>query len=203
MEKIRSVTKQTDNPFLNMYKLDAVKRDGGVFGYYVASRSDKEDMKLVTHKNAADGVAIYGVAGEKHDRLVLVRQYRYPIDDYIYELPAGILEKGEDPTSAAIREFKEETGMDLAPFTEGDACYRKPFFTTVGLTDESVACVYGFANGTPGREYLEDTEDLEVVLADREEVRRILREENVAMICALFMLQFLAAADEEPFAFLM
>ena len=46
----------------------------------------------------------------------------------------------------------------------------------------------------------EDTEEIEVVLADREEVKRILREENVAIMCAYQLMHFLR--DEEPFAFL-
>ena len=49
----------------------------------------------------------------------------------------------------------------------------------------------------PGR--LEDTEDLEVVLADREEVRRILKEERVAIMCAYMLMHFLK--EEEPFGF--
>ena len=46
----------------------------------------------------------------------------------------------------------------------------------------------------------EDTEEIEVVLADREEEKRILREENVAIMCAYQLMHYLQ--DEEPFAFL-
>ena len=47
------------------------------------------------------------------DRIVLVRQYRCTIDDYVYELPAGLVEEGEDYREAAVREMKEETGLTL------------------------------------------------------------------------------------------
>ena len=47
---------------------------------------------------------------------------------------------------------------------------------------------------------MEDSEEIEVVLADREEVKRILREEKVALICAYMMMHFLH--NEDPFAFL-
>lgn len=56
----------------------------------------------------------------------------------------------------------------------------KPFYTTVGLTDEACATVYGRASGEISRENLEENEELEIVLADREEARRILKEERVA-----------------------
>ena len=68
------------------------------------------------------------------------------------------------------------------------------------MTDECSATVYGYASGQISRAGLEDTEDLEVVLADREEVRRILKEERVAIMCAYMLMHFLK--EEEPFGFL-
>eukprot|EP01137_Pigoraptor_chileana_P011014 Opistho-2@61250 len=46
----------------------------------------------------------------KDERMILVRQYRYPIDQATYELPGGVIEKNEDPKQAAKREMEEETG---------------------------------------------------------------------------------------------
>lgn len=201
-ERIKNVKMLTDNPFLNMYELDAVKRNGDAFKYYFASRGRGDEMKIYTHENHPEGVVVYGVYGEKHDKIVLVRQFRYPINDYIYEFPAGLVEKGEDPQMTGVREFKEETGLDFTLYTGGNSVYRRPFYTTVGLTDESVEPVYGFASGTPDTLHQEDTEDIQTVIADKEEVRRILREEKVAMKCALLLMQFLQAKEEEPFGFL-
>lgn len=201
-KRIRKVRMLTDNPFLNMYELDAVKRNGQVFSYYYASRGRGEELEIYTHQTKPDGVAIYGVYGEKHDKIVLVRQFRYPINDYIYELPAGLIDAGEDPQETGIREFREETGLTLTPYTGGDSCFRRPFYMTVGLTDESIVPVFGFASGDPGQSFQEDTEDIKTVIADRDEVRRILREEKVAMKCALLLTQFLHAEDGNPFGFL-
>ena len=159
--------------------------------YFVASRAKSEkEMKLSTGENPPDGVIIYSLYGEKKDRVVLVRQYRYPLDDYVYELPSGLVDQGEDYRQAGIREMKEETGLDFSPLTP-DPLYERPFFTSVGMTDECCATVYGYASGQISREGLEDTEDLEVVLADREEVRRILKEERVAIMCAYMLMHFL------------
>ncbi len=44
------------------------------------------------------------------DKFILIRQYRAPIDDFIYEAPAGVMEPGESPREAAKRELVEETG---------------------------------------------------------------------------------------------
>ena len=200
MGKIHDVEKLTDNRFVNLYHVKATSVHDTPVSYYVASRARSiEQMKLKTGKNTPDGVIIYSVYGEKRDRVVLVKQYRYTLGDYIYEFPAGLVEPGEDFRDGAVRELYEETGLKLEPLPVNPA-YEIPFFTTVGMTDESCAAVYGYASGEISTQAQEDTEEIEVVLADREEVKRILREENVAIMCAYMLMHFLK--DEEPFAFL-
>lgn len=200
--RILSVEKKTENRFLNMYDLHYENKVGGKGLYHVASRAgDVSRLKLNTKKNSPDGVIIYSIYGEKKDQMVLVRQYRFSIDDYVYELPAGLVDEGETYAQAGARELKEETGLDFHPL-QVDEMYHKPFFTTIGMTDESCATVYGYASGTVSAEGLEDNEQLEVVLADRNEVRRILKDENVSMNCGYLMMHFLHHTDEDPFYFL-
>jgi len=79
--------------------------------------------------------------------------------------------------------------------------YCRPFFTTVGMTDESCGTVYGYCSGTPNNFHQEASEDIQVILADREECRRILKEENVAIMCAYMLMHFIAS-EGDPLAFL-
>ncbi len=202
MGKILNITKITNNRFLNMYDLDVEDKNGGKHAYHVASRAQrKEDLKLSTGKNKPDGVIIYALYGEKRDRVVLIRQYRYSIGTYIYEFPAGLVDTGEDFQTAGIRELREETGLTLHPL-EADPMYSRPYFTTIGMTDESCAAVFGWADGEISSKGQEETEEIEVVLADRTEIARILKEENVSLMCAYMMMHFLHEAPENPFAFL-
>ena len=200
MNRIHGVRRLTDNRFLNLYELDASCRSGKHLNYYVASRAkDTEHLKVMDGNRMADGVILYGVYGEQKDKLVLIRQYRYPLGDYVYEFPAGLVEPGENPREAGVREFYEETGLTLHP-VEGGACER-PFFTTVGMTDESCALCFGYCDGEPTNIHQEEAEDIQVILADRDECRRILREENVAVMCGYMMMHFIAG-DGDPLAFL-
>lgn len=200
MGKIIDVKSQTENPYLNMYHIHARSVHDTEVNYFVASRAkDVSRLKLTTRQNTPDGVAIYSLYGEDHSKVVLIRQYRYAIGDYIYEFPAGLVESGESIHEAAIREMREETGLVFTPI-KTDSIYQKPYFTTVGLTDESCATVYGTSLGSPSSFGEEASEEIQVVIADRAEIRRILREENVALICAYMLMHFLE--DEEPFAFL-
>lgn len=201
MSRIKDVKKQTDNKFLNLFELQAERRNGDVKPYFVASRvRQAEGLKAVSHNDRCDGVIIYGVHGENKDKVVLVRQYRYPIGDYIYEFPAGLVEDGEEMISAGVREFFEETGLKLTPCSAARA-YQKPFFTTVGMTDECCGTVYGYCDGLPTNEHQEASEDIQIVLADREECKRILREENVAIMCAYMLMHFIHC-EGDPLAFL-
>jgi ADP-ribose pyrophosphatase len=197
MNRVKSIKKQTDNRYLNLYELDAQFRNGTRAPYYVASRrKSAEQLKAATHDNDPDGVILCGVYGENRDKLVLIRQFRYPINGYVYEFPAGLVEPGEDMLEAGIREMYEETGLQFEAV--GTA---RPFFMTVGMTDESCGTVFGYCSGEPSNAHQEGTEDIQVVLADREECRRILREENVALPCGYMMMHFIVCQND-PLNFL-
>ena len=200
MDRIKGIKKLTDNRFLNLYELDASFRDGSSASYYVASRrKDADQLKAVTRDSRPDGVILYGVHGQKRDKLVLVRQFRYPVNGYVYEFPAGLVEPGEDMLDAGIREMYEETGLQFTPVDAGS--YSRPFFTTVGMTDESCGTIFGYCSGKPTNIHQEGSEDIQVVLANRAECRRILEEENVAIMCAYMMMHFIAS-EGDPLKFL-
>lgn len=82
--------------------------------------------EVVRHRGAA--VVLPLLADRK---VVLVRQYRYPSDEVLLELPAGKLDPGEDPRECAARELEEETG-----WCAGEVRELGSFLTTPGFTDE-------------------------------------------------------------------
>ena len=83
----------------------------------------------------------------------------------------------------------------------GEPAFRRGFFLAQGLTDESGSMIFGTVTENVGQQ-MENTEDIQVILADRQEVLRILREERVSMRCGLMLMQFLKTEPEAPFAFL-
>lgn len=82
--------------------------------------------EVVYHPGA---VAIVAIDGEE---LLLVRQYRYPIEQETLEIPAGKLEQGETPESCAQRELREETGY------QGKLTSLGHFYTTPGFSNELI-----------------------------------------------------------------
>ena len=196
-KKFDKIHKLTDNPFLNLYQMDALDTKGMPFSYYFASRNDAQHIKIRTKSVRAEGIVIYAVTEEAQPRLVLIRQYRYPVDAFMYELPAGLIDGDETHGMAAAREMKEETGLDFIEYTGGRECYRRPYFMGPGFTDETSATVFGTVSGTVSDAFAEDTEEIQVILADKEKVRHILANERVSIRGAYLMMHFLHAS--EPF----
>lgn len=199
---ITSVEKLTENRFLNMYHLTFKDRKGGEGNYYYCTRNREENLKIYTHDMKPDGICIYAVTKEREPRLVLIREYRFPIDDVIYSLPAGLIDAGETPGQAAVREMEEETGLTFTEYTGGEAFCRRPFFLAPGFSDEPGCAIFGTVEGTPSRKDNESTEYIDIHLADKAEVRRILNEEKTSVRTAFLMWNYLSSSPEEPFRFL-
>ena len=181
--------------------MDALTDSGRQFDYYFVSRNKPDMIKARTGENKPEGIVIYPLMADDPSKIVLIRQYRYPIGDYLYELPAGLIDDGESEEEAAIREMKEETGLIFTPYRGGEAFFRRPFFMGAGYTDESSSAVFGFAKGD-FKQQLEDTETIQVFTADKEKVREILDKGNVSLRCAYLMMNFLKSDRNDPFAFL-
>jgi ADP-ribose pyrophosphatase len=125
--------------------------------------------KVIVHPSSA--VAILPIEG---NRCKLIRQYRYAIDDYILEAPAGALEPGEDPMEAAARELIEETG-----FTAQVIEPRGFIITTPGYTDEKIF-LYEARDLSPSREYEKDEDEIiEVVDVPLRDLNQMIRDDTI------------------------
>lgn len=202
MKKYTAVRKLTDNRFLNLYEMDALTNTGAPFNYYFASRNSEENLPLLTGKLCSNGIVIYPIWKRNPEKIVMLRQYRYPLDAWLYELPAGLIDEGETASEAAVREMKEETGLTFTPYEGGNPSFRRPVYLGAGLTDETSTSVFGYADGKISGRFRESTESIEVLLVDKKEAARILKEERVSLRAAFLLMSFLRMDGAEPFAFL-
>ena len=74
-------------------------------------RKGYQKREIIEHPGAVGIVAL-----TEDNKVVLVKQFRKPIEKVLWEIPAGKLEKGENPKDCAIRELKEETGYTADNF---------------------------------------------------------------------------------------
>ncbi|MCL2366132.1 MAG: NUDIX hydrolase [Oscillospiraceae bacterium] len=84
---------------------------------------NKAQREVVEHPG---GVAIVPIT--KDNKVLMVKQYRYPMGEELLEIPAGKLDDGEDPFDCAVRELSEETGCTAGTYVDLGAMYPSPGF---------------------------------------------------------------------------
>lgn len=91
------------------------------------------EMDMVRHPGASAIVPFLSHVSGDDPQLLLLRQYRYAAEQYLYEVPAGRLDPGESPRDCAVRELREETGCTATAVE-----YLFTMYTTPGFTDERI-----------------------------------------------------------------
>ena len=123
---------------------------------------NKSKREVVLHPG---GAVVVPVTSDRN--IIFVRQYRYPFDTVMTELPAGKLDKGEDPLKCASRELTEETG-----YTSGNIKELGKIFTSPGFCNE-VLHIYSATDLIPGEHAREEGEEgmeiIELSLSEAEE----------------------------------
>jgi ADP-ribose pyrophosphatase len=107
------------------------------------------------------------------NKIIMVKQFRKPMESPILEVPAGKLDGDEDPADAALRELSEETG-----YTAGKLEKLTEFYPSVGYTTE-VLHIYLATDLKPGACHPDENEVLEVMEMDLEEVYRMVMDGRI------------------------
>ena len=172
---IKSITTLADTKYLKLYNAEYTNKNGKSRNWSIASRKDLDTLNNTYFNGTEDRIdAVIIVAklvnnATPEDKLVVIKQFRVPLNDYVYEIPAGLIDADEDFETTVRRELKEETGLDLL---EIDYNKTKPkAYISTGMTDESVALVYCTCIGQVSTDYLEPDEDIEVMLLSRQEAK--------------------------------
>ena len=138
---------QVSQGWINKYLLTFRLPDGTDYVYEAASRKGPEEFRRHMEARGAgaptppDAVCI--VPRTADDKLLMIREFRYPLNSWCISFPAGLVEAHEDLEEAIDRELREETGYGLV--RDGQPAIRplpQPGFSSTGLTDEAVAVVF-------------------------------------------------------------
>lgn len=121
------------------------------------------------------------------NEVVLVRQYRHGIRDITLEIPGGIIEKGDTPERAAIRELREETGYSRTKMTLLGSVHTNPAFLNnkcYTFLAEDVSPV--------SKQDQDETEDIEIVLKSVDEIPGLIQGGQIthSLIIAAFYMYF-------------
>ena len=135
--KFVSMKKVNEGKFLSRYDIVYETVDGGVKNYEMVSRAKNRTQfdQLHDHKPEAVIMIMHDPSGEK---LLINREFRLAMGEFIYNFPAGLVDDGEDLDTSAARELREETGLKLVRIDE----WMKESYSAEGICDEmGVVCV--------------------------------------------------------------
>ena len=168
--KFKTIQKVAHGSHLHYYRIAYENRLGNEKVYEMISR----DGNLRREEDICGGdseAVVLIVFNEDYSKILLNKEFRMAVNNYIYNVPAGLVEKGETLENAAARELKEETGLDVKLIVD----ILPPAYSSVGISNEKSSCVICIATGEIGGNP-EPDEEIECAWFSKEEIRKMINE---------------------------
>ncbi len=172
--KYQRIKKIHQGRFITRYDVDYVTAEGHSKTYEIISRNPNIQT-LDDLQNKQPNAVVMILTDERGERILINREYRMAMAQWIYNFPAGLIDPGETPEESAKRELREETGLRL---TRVDDVLDNSY-SAIGFSNERNICVFGAAQG----EFRKSTSDVEEITPGwytKEEVKKLLRTEPFA-----------------------
>ena len=138
---------------MNKLISEETKYDGRRFKI-IQKKYERQDGLEIIRDCVEPGDAVIILAVNENDEVIFINQYRETIENVALELPAGMIEKDEDPKEAARRELEEETGIKSKSIEYLTSC-----FTSAGYTAEKIY-IYVAKDLEYGNQHLDETEEI-------------------------------------------
>ena len=172
--KFREIRKIHEGKFITRYDVDYITEEGHSKTYEMISRNRRMETLEDLQNKKPDSVVMI-LTDESGERILVSREYRMAMAQWIYNFPAGLIDPGETPEESARRELWEETGLTLTRIDD----VLDNSYSAVGFSNERNVCVFGTAGG----EFRRSTSDAEEIMPGwytREEILTLLRTEAFA-----------------------
>ena len=170
--KLNSFIEKPVSKFISLYH--AVFQIGEtVKEYDYVSRN--VGLKEINQKPYQSNAVTIFVFNKDQSKMLLIKEFRFPINNYVIASPAGLIDDGEDFKTAALRELYEEIGYSPEQVTITSTLL--PSYSSVGLTDEQTASVFVTVDDSiKPKQNLEGTEDIEYFWVTPQEAKYFLEQ---------------------------
>jgi len=168
--KYQGIRRILEGKFITRYDVDYLTEQGHEKTYEIVSRN-RNIQTLDQLQNRAPDSVIMILTDETGDRILVNREYRMAMAQWLYNFPAGLIDPGETPEESARRELWEETGLTLVRVDD----VLDNSYSAVGFSNERNICVFGAATGR-FRQSTSDAEEIEPGFYTREEMKALLRQ---------------------------
>ena len=172
--KYQGIRKIHEGRFITRYDVDYMTAQGHTKTYEIISRN-RNLRTLEDLQNKKPDSVVMILTDEAGERILVSREYRMAMAQWLYNFPAGLIDPGETPEESARRELWEETGLTLTRIDD----VLDNSYSAVGFANERNVCVFGAAAG----EFHKSTSEVEEITPGwytREEMRQLLRTEPFA-----------------------
>ena len=170
----KGIRKLSEGRFITRYDVDYVTAEGHPKTYEIISRS-KDIRTLEELQNKVPNAVVMILTDESGERILVNREYRMAMAQWLYNFPAGLIDPGETAEESARRELWEETGLRLTRIDD----VLDNSYSAVGFSNERNICVFGTAEGT-FRKSTSDAEEIVPGWYTRDEIKQLLRTEPFA-----------------------
>ena len=170
----KGLEKKEEGTFITRYDLTYETRDGQDKRYEIISRN-RNIQSLDDLQNKQPNAVVMVLTDASGDRILVNREYRMAMAQWIYNFPAGLIDPGESPEESAKRELWEETGLRIVRIDD----VLDNSYSAVGFSNERNICVFGVAEGG----FHKSTSDVEEIIPGwytKEEIKQLLRTEPFA-----------------------
>ncbi len=167
--KFKSIKKILEGKFITRYDIEYETASGKIKNYEMISRNRNLNSFEQLHDGKVDAVVMI-MHDKENEHILLSREFRMAPGEWVYNFPAGLIDKGEDAASAASRELQEETGLHLEHIDE----IWLESYSAVGFANEKNICILGTATGEiqPSDSELEE---IEAYWYSKAEIRALLK----------------------------
>lgn len=172
--QFRKIEKKHVGKFIDRYDITYETKSGQKKVYEMISRDHGIDCLERLQKKEPDAVVLI-IHDESGERLLLNKEFRLALGDWVYNFPAGLIDDGETPEQSAKRELKEETGLDLIAIDDVLGLS----YSAIGFSNESNVCLVGRATGHFAQSTSE-VEEIEAAWYTRSDLRELLKQGNFA-----------------------
>ena len=170
----QGIRKVHEGKFITRYDVDYVTAEGNPKTYEIISRN-RNIQTLDDLQNRKPNAVVMILTDESGERILVNREYRMAMAQWIYNFPAGLIDPDESPEESARRELREETGLRIVRIDD----VLDNSYSAVGFSNERNVCVFGIAEG----EFRKSTSDAEEITPGwytKEEIKQLLRTEPFA-----------------------
>ncbi len=182
--KFKRINKVCEGKYITRYNIDYETEIGSQKTYEMISRSNDLDTFEKLHETRPDAVIMI-IHNETGDKLLLNREFRMAVGEWVYNFPAGLIDEGENERDAAKRELYEETGLTLESVSE----VWKESYSAIGFSNEKGVVIVGTASGSI-RPSDSDMEEIAAAWYTKQDVRKLLENSRFAArtqaYCALW-----------------